>query len=248
MRIRTRINRPLAVRRLLPLCLVCAAALAGSACSGAEKNSAAPASEPATPAEGQAPASAVDASASAEQVAMGFMEAYGAFDADQAITYLADGADISLLIGSVGPVPEPPATVEDLRLLLALLQAEDYKQILRGCEDMGSGEAGTFLTCSLDFHKFGQGPFNGSYFGFTVRDGKIVEASKTYAIDEYSPQVWEPFHAWVGTHYPQDLEIMYTGGGSGVRLTEASIRLWEQHRREWVAERGQSTTTAETSS
>jgi hypothetical protein len=188
---------------------------------------------------------AVDAAA--EKVATSFLEAYRAFDADQAITYLADGADISGLIGSVGPVPVAPGTLEEFRLLLALLEAEDYKQILRGCEDMGSGEAGTFLSCSIDFHKFGKGPFSGSHFEFTVRDGKIVEASKTYAIDEYSPQVWEPFHQWVATHHPQDLEIMYTAGGTGVRLTEESIRLWEQHRREYVEEVGRTASGADTS-
>lgn len=233
MRISTRIDGLLTVRWLLALCLVCTA-IAGFGCSGTEENTTAPASEPAMPAEEQASASAVDASA--EQVAMGFMEAYGAFDFDQAITYLADGADISGLIGSVGSVPVAPGTLEEFRLLLALLQAEDYKQILRGCEDMGSGEAGTSLSCNLDFHKFGQGPFSGSRFDFIVRDEKIVVAWKTYAIGEYSPQVWEPFRAWVSAHYPQDLEIMYTGGGTGVRLTEESIGLWEQHRREYVEE------------
>jgi hypothetical protein len=57
------------------------------------------------------------ADAGAEERAVGFMEAYAAFDADQAISYLADGANISGLIGSVGPVPEAPGTVEDFRLL-----------------------------------------------------------------------------------------------------------------------------------
>ena len=34
----------------------------------------------------------------AEEIAQGFVEAYGAFDADRAITYLADDADIIGLI------------------------------------------------------------------------------------------------------------------------------------------------------
>ena len=33
---------------------------------------------------------------------MGFVEAYGAFDAEQAISYLADDADISGMMASVG--------------------------------------------------------------------------------------------------------------------------------------------------
>jgi hypothetical protein len=236
-------------RMLLLLCCVCAAALAGAACSGGDDATAeeAPAEPAATagdaapspstaPTPADEPAQVSPADTGAEEVAMGFLEAYGALDADRAIGYLADGADISRLIGSVGSAPVGEGTLENFRLLLTLHEAEDYKQTLRGCEDMGSSEAGTSLRCNFDFHEFGQGPFSGSYFEFTVRDGKIVEASKTYEIGEYSPQVWEPFYAWVATHYPQDLEIMYTGGGTGVRLTEESIRLWDRHRREYVEE------------
>ena len=59
--------------------------------------------------------------------------------------------------------------------------------------------------------------------------------------------MWEPFAGWVSINYPADGAIMYTGGGTGAALTEESIRLWEQHRREYVEEVGRTTTGAATS-
>jgi hypothetical protein len=53
-----------------------------------------------TPADDSSTASPVDTTA--EQVATSFVGAYGAFDAKGAITYLADDADVSGLIGSQG--------------------------------------------------------------------------------------------------------------------------------------------------
>ena len=79
-------------------------------------------------------------------------------------------------------------------------------------------------------------PYGGSYCDFTVRDGEIAQAAKTFTIGEFSPQVWEPFSRWVSTTYPQDAEVMYTGGHTGAALTEESIALWDQHTREYVEE------------
>jgi hypothetical protein len=46
--------------------------------------------------------------------------------------------------------------------------------------------------------------------------------------------MWEPFADWVFAAHPEDLKVMYTGGGTEVRLTEESIRLWEQRSREYA--------------
>ena len=46
--------------------------------------------------------------------------------------------------------------------------------------------------------------------------------------------MWRPFATWVATNYPDDVEVMYQPGGHGERLTRESIRLWEQHTREYV--------------
>jgi hypothetical protein len=48
-------------------------------------------------------------------------------------------------------------------------------------------------------------------------------------------QMWYPFKEWVSANYPQDIAVMYEETSIGdYALTEDSIRLWEQHTREYV--------------
>jgi hypothetical protein len=175
----------------------------------------------------------------AEEVATGFIEAYGAFDVEQAITYLADDADISGMIASVG-AQGVEGTLKEFRLLISLLEAQGYKQMLNSCEELGSSAADSTLRCTFDFHsirsdEIGKGSFSDSSFLLTVREGEIVRASKHFAIEEFSPQMWEPFASWVSTAYPEDAAVMYEDESySGARLTEESTRLWEQRSREYV--------------
>jgi hypothetical protein len=179
--------------------------------------------------------------ASAEEVATRFIEAYGAFDAERAISYLAEDADISGLMTSVG-AQSVEGTLEEFRLLISFLEAQGYKQMLNSCEELGSSASGTSLRCTFDYHairsdEIGLGPFSGSNFLITVREGKIVRAVKTFAIEEFSPQMWEPFADWVSTNYPEDAAAMYEDETySGARLTEESIRLWERHTAGYVKE------------
>jgi hypothetical protein len=78
--------------------------------------------------------------------------------------------------------------------------------------------------------EIGLGPFTGSYFELTVRDGQIVQASTHWATEAFSPQVWDPFATWVSSEYPDDAAVMYEDETqSGAQLTEESIRLWGQH-------------------
>jgi hypothetical protein len=180
------------------------------------------------------------------EVATSFLEAYGTFDAEEAITYLADDADISDMIGSVG-AQGVEGTLEEFRLLLSLLEAQGYKQTLIACEDLGSSDSGTGVLCTSDYHNFrsdeiGRGPFSSVSFDLTVRDGEIVRARKDFGIEEFSTQMWEPFATWVSKAYPEDAAVMYEDGGtSGVRLTEESIRLWERRTRGYVKEVGRKT-------
>jgi hypothetical protein len=169
--------------------------------------------------------------ARAEEVAMGFLEAYGALDAEQAITYVADDATIASLGAN-----------DDLRLLISYLEATGYQQILDPCEEVGDSASGTMIHCPFDFHalrsdQIGRGPFGGSSFDLVVRDGEIVRASQGWEIEEFSPQVWEPFAEWVSTTYPEDAAVMYLDEShSNVRLTEESIQLWARHTRGYVKE------------
>jgi hypothetical protein len=181
-----------------------------------------------TPANQPTPEAPVDATA--QVVATGFLDAYGAFDADRAITYLADDADLSAL-GLGG--------TRDFRMLLSLFEAQGYKQMLTSCEETGSSASGTDVRCAFDFHairsdEIGRGPYSGSYFDLTVRDGVIVRASEYLEIEEFSAQMWEPFAAWVSKNYPEDAKVMYNETLTDYRLTEKSIRLWKQHSREYV--------------
>jgi hypothetical protein len=177
------------------------------------------------------------------EVATSFVEAVGASDAEQAISYLGDDADISLMISSVG-AQGVEGTLGEFRLLLSLFEATGYKQMLDSCKDLGSSASGTSLGCTFDYHNFrsdeiGRGPFSGSSFSLTVRAGEIVQARMDFGIEEFSTQMWEPFASWVSKAYPKDAAVMYADEThSGVRLTEESIGLWERHTRGYVEEVG----------
>lgn len=45
--------------------------------------------------------------------------------------------------------------------------------------------------------------------------------------------MWEPFATWVSETYPR-MPPVYTNSLSDFRLTQTSIRLWEQHTKEYV--------------
>jgi hypothetical protein len=171
------------------------------------------------------------ANARGVEVATGFLEAYGAFDVDQAMTYLADDATIASMGAN-----------DDLRLLLSYLEATGYQQLLDSCEELGNPGSGS-IRCSFDFHalrsgEIGRGPFSGSSFDLVVSDGKVVQASQDWEIEKFGPQVWEPFAGWVSNAHPRDAAVMYTDGCCNVRLTEESIRLWDRRTREYVEEVG----------
>jgi len=172
---------------------------------------------------------------SAVDVATGFVEAYGAFDAETAISYLADGADVSVA-GGAGGVGE---ALDEWPLNLSWWKAIGYEQMLDPCEVTGSSAAGTSVRCTLDYQSFGsekigRGPFTGSYWDLTVRDGQIVSGSQYCEIANFSPQMWEPFARWVSKTYPKDVAVMYANNLSDYRLTQKSIRLWEQHTKDYV--------------
>jgi len=167
----------------------------------------------------------------AEEIASGFLDAYGASDTDRAITYLTDNA-ITDAFGSVG----------GFRQLLAWQEAIGYEQMLEPCEQLGESASGVSLRCTFDFHavrsdEIGLGPYTGSYWDLTVRDGKVVSATLRWEwTTGFALQMWRPFALWVATTYPGDVLVMYTDGSQGmVAHSEESIRLWEQRTREYVA-------------
>jgi hypothetical protein len=131
-------------------------------------------------------------------------------------------------------------SLDELRVFISLLEAQRYQQLLDACEETGSSPSGNTVSCGFDYHLFGSddvglGPYTGSSFGFTVRDGEIVRASLSWGTDEFSPQMWKPFAALISGAYPRDAALMYGDEThTGVRLTEESVALWGQHIPEYV--------------
>ena len=176
----------------------------------------------------------------AAEVALGFLDAYAAFDAQEAMTYVADDADLRNLIDDSYQVP---ANAEGLSLRLSLLQAMGYELSVTSCEATPIG-SDTSVVCESVFHALGSdqiglGPFSNSSFVFTVRDGAIVRAGfGSGPQDKFDRQMWEPFAEWVSSTYPKDAAVMYLDGPRHVvRFSLESIRLWERHTREYVETR-----------
>lgn len=173
----------------------------------------------------------------AEEAARGFLEAYGAFDAERAMSFVAADADLRGLIE-----PQVPADAEGLSMQLALLEAQGYEQTVTSCDPyrIGTDTRLTGVTCEIDFHgirsdEIGRGPFSGTDFSFVVQDGEIIQASMSWGIVEFSPQMWEPFAEWVATEHPKDVKVMYVDASqANYRLTEESIRLWERRSKDYV--------------
>lgn len=185
----------------------------------------------------------------AEDVVRGFLAAFGAFDPEAAMTHVADDADLRGLI-----LPSVPANTKSLSLMLAMFEASRYQQTITSCQAVPFG-SGTSVVCGFDFNadgsdELGRGPFTGSTFVFTVRDGEIVKAAVNWNLHQWVSQMRVPFAEWVAARYPRDFEVMYTGSIPPLpegfrhvhaRLTEESIRLWRLRIREYVKEVKQGT-------
>ena len=172
-------------------------------------------------------------------VAREFVAAVGRYDADAAISYLASDATVQGdLIAYAGSTD-----AENLRLTLAHYRAAHYKQTVTDCMQVGPSAAGVSVNCDFDLQavrsdEIGLGPYTGNYWRLTVRDGKIVSAQQTIALNttRFSHQVWGPFASWVDINHPDDVSTMFTDPEKITQhLTEDSNRLWEQRSAEYVA-------------
>lgn len=130
------------------------------------------------------PETASPAAPAPVEVAQGFVEAFGAFDADRAIAYLPDDVNLDM----------DARTVEEFRLELSLLEAMGYEQILvESCRETGTSASGTAVRCPLDWHgirsdEIGLGPYPGNW-DLTVRDGEIASVSLDWNIDKFPTDV-----------------------------------------------------------
>jgi hypothetical protein len=160
----------------------------------------------------------------ATSLARDFTAAFSSFDAEHAMSYVSDDADLSHLID--GQVADD---VHGMRLMVGLLDAFGYDQRIRTC---GTATAGSdvFVNCDIDFNairsdEIGKGPYRG-HLSFTVRQGAIVWASIDWNLTKFSPQMWEPFRDWVRNNHPHEFDAMFIDDGGNFRLTPRSIDLW----------------------
>jgi len=190
--------------------------------TGPETPNKEPAGEPPTP---------LVADPSAMATATEFQRAVESFDAERASSLLAKNADLSRVSG---------ITAEQLPAFIALLQAQGYKEIPRPCEVLDILSSGTVIQCPFDFQdirsdEMGLGPFHGSFWDIEVHDGQVIDALLYWGTSKFSNQVWQPFAQWVAQTHPDDVMKMYTDATqTDWRLSEESIRLWDERSREYV--------------
>ncbi len=174
------------------------------------------------------------ADAAARDAALRFLGATGAFDARNAMMYVASDADLSGMID-----PRVPANLKGLALDLSWYRASGYHETITSC-DASTLDATTSVVCRFDFNglrsdEIGRGPFSGSEYLLEVQDGEIVSASVSTDVTNFSPQMWEPFAKWLSKTYPDDVAVMYTDDTlTNYRLGERSNQLWEQRTKEYV--------------
>jgi hypothetical protein len=188
-----------------------------------------PGSTQTPPASGPSRTVATDPSAMA--AATGFIRAVETFQPDRASSFLADDADLSHVSG---------ITPEQLPSFIRLLRAQDYRQVPSPCEITEMLASGTVVHCPFAFDairsdELGLGPYRGSSWDIKVLDGRIVDASLYWETSRFSGEVWEPFARWVSQTHPDDVTKMYTDEGqTDWRLTDESIRLWDELSREYA--------------
>jgi hypothetical protein len=171
-------------------------------------------------------------------VAREFVESYGSWpwNLDDALALAAPGADLSGLTGRTG-------TERDLASYAAWLEAIGFQQTLQRCGIVHSGAEAIVYRCPFEFQALASGalelgPYTGSYT-VTVSDGEVSNATMGLDLEDFSPEVWEPFADWVAADYPGDLAAMYTDDDlDEAKTTEESIALWRRHTRERTVQTG----------
>jgi hypothetical protein len=178
-----------------------------------------------------APPAGTSVTYDARQVAAGFLQAYGSYDADRAVSYLTDDA-----ITTDWPSPE------GLRADLSWNEAVGWTELRSPCQRTGVDGATVELRCDYQVHalgsdQLGRGPYGDSFWTLRVRDGKIVYASPQFPFEAngFSGEMWEPFLAFVDASHPGDADVMYNDNRTEPAITPESLQLWEQHIADYVA-------------
>lgn len=176
------------------------------------------------------PADTPDVTTADEEIARGFLDAYIANDAAQALNYITDSA-ITAVWGSV----------EEFRGEIAWNEATGYETMINNCEPLDDDpEAGITLRCGFDFHMLGSDalgnePFRDNYWDLTISDGQIVAAEKVTPASNGWTGVWVAFQRWIRGEHRDDLPVLYDGQYFGsTRLTEDALQLWKERTQEYA--------------
>ena len=171
---------------------------------------------------------------SPEQVATDYLDAAAAYDLNRAQSYFAADADFDEWDG-----------IDGWRSRQLWNQAVLFDMEPGTCSARPTvAGTGSIVECPYVFsgmgsQELGLGPYDGSSYMFTVRDGAIVTLSDRFEFEanNYNVEVWEPFAAWVQDSYPQDFRVMYSDRGTEMVTTEESIALWHEHLYAYIAAR-----------
>lgn len=164
----------------------------------------------------------------AERVATRFVTAYASFDRTEAAGYLADSV----------------AGFDGWRRENRWFEAVGFRMLLDPCRAQGESSSRDIrVVCPYDYDALrsdalARGPFTGSSFVATVRDGRIVTADLGLAYENngFSARMWEPFAVWVSKNHPEDAADMYADWPSTTLAahTPRSDRLWRRYSLEYV--------------
>lgn len=221
--------------RNAPLALVLVGAFTFGACDDTAESE--PASVTSTPVDASdTTVAAADPAIPADQLAREFLDAYGAFDTDRALSYLTEDA-LATGEGNGGAW----GSADGFRMAQVGEGAYRIKQIVTGCETQGESVDGTKVRCAFDLHAYGsdliigRGPYGDNYWDIVVRDGKITSAICTWAYltNGLSNEMWTPLQTWMTSTHPEDLQTMYPVGDPPI--TEEYVRIWEERTRDYAA-------------
>ena len=181
-------------------------------------------SAPPVPADTVAP-DVAEVTAADEEIAHGFLDAYVANDADEALNYIADSA-IASVWGSTA----------EFRGEIAWNEATGSKTMINDCEPHAEDPAaGTTLRCGYDLHLMGSdalgiGPYVDNFWDLTINDGEIVAAAnESPFFGPWNNEMWHPFQLWIKAEHPDDVLVLYTDETQGARrFTEDALQAWEQ--------------------
>jgi len=171
--------------------------------------------------------------ANAEDIVQQYLDARAHYDADLAMTYLADDV-----------VASRYGSAESFRRGVAWDQAARFKSTISDCAPRTqSAEGEVTFACNevvdgLGSDVLGNGGYRRPELLLTVRDDKIVGESQADA--EWAStgiDVIGPFSDWIRAAHPEDLAIMYREDGdtpTWEQSTDEALRVWKQRTDEFV--------------